>query len=169
MVAELSMTGSQVRLLSGIFLTLGRLSDARITLEVVGSLLSDEQLGGVRVDNSTIELQNIVADFSLCHFSSHWVTRFLRMQPSLSNLIKISLNDFSRHGWLVCVVNEVFKNFRWIIIWRSFILWLRLLCTCTYVKQCLRAVKNWLSDWIAGELRQSYMSWCLTDMLSIIS
>ena len=70
-MAELSMTGSQVRLLSGIFLTLGRLSDARITLEVVGSLLSDEQLGGVRVDNSTIELQNIVADFSLCHFSSH--------------------------------------------------------------------------------------------------
>ena len=70
-MAELSMTGSQVRLLSGAFLTLGRLSYARkVTLYVVRPLLSDEQIGCVRVNNGTIELHNIVANFSLCHLAS---------------------------------------------------------------------------------------------------
>ena len=93
------------------FFTLSRLSDARkIALNVVGSLLSNEQIRCVRVDNSAIELHNIVADFSLSHFASHRVARFLGMQLSLSYLIEIGLDDFSGHGRLVCVVNEVFKS-----------------------------------------------------------
>ena len=86
---------------------------SKITLDVVGSLLSNEQLRCIRVDSSAIELHNIVADLSLSHFTSHRVAWFLWMQLTLSYLIIIGLDDFSRHSWLVCVVNEVFiKNLR---------------------------------------------------------
>ena len=170
MVAELSLPGSQVRLLSVTFLTLSRLSDAwKVALNIVRSLLPDEQFRCVRVDNSAIELHNIVTDFPLCHLTSHWVSWFLGVQSTLSYLIEIGLNDFSWHSWLICVVNEVFKYFRWHIIWFAFILRIQLLCTCTYIKECFCAVKNWLSDWIVCKLWQSYMCWCLTDMLSVIS
>ena len=70
-MAELPMAGTQVGLLSGAFLTLCRLSYARkVTLDVVRFLLSNEQLGCVRVDNGTIELHDIVANFSFCHLAS---------------------------------------------------------------------------------------------------
>ena len=154
------MSGSQVRLLRATFFTLSRLSDARkIALNVVGSLLSNEQIRCVRVDNSAIELHNIVADFSLSHFASDWVARFLGMQLSLSYLIEIGLDDFSGHGRLVCVVNEVFKSlFRWLIIWHSLILGVQFLCNTwtswRLLKEWLCAIQDRLGYWVVGKLRQ---------------